>query len=153
MAPIASQAIKSSKWEAFLVCDDKPLRMHMWRDTGNDYWEASVEIRNWPEWSKAKLTLFLDAPAINVMLLKKTAENKIVKLNESEYEVQADDGNRTYRITTSRIESNQNELFLSVYFDRQSFPNIEKLMLFDTDVCSDPIQVKKSSTIQDKKTC
>lgn len=131
IGPIVSQRhIKTGIFEAFEVCNDNSVKMYMWRNYGVGLWNSSVEIHSWPKLSEIRLSLSLNAPATNIVLWK-------VK----NYQVQADDGNRTFHITTSRAENNQNDVLMTVYFDPKLFPNVEQLKIFGIDACMDPLQV------------
>lgn len=125
-APIASQSIRNETFEAFRVCDDNSVQMYMWRNFGEGLWNASIEIYGWPQLSEIRMTLTLDAPAS-------------VELRKTENNVVASNGNRTFQIVTT--QHNGNKVFLSTRYDPRIFPNVERVQLFNIDVCNDPIQV------------
>lgn len=143
VGPIASQSIKSSTFEAFKVCDSNSVRMYMWRNYGDNYWNGSVEFRYWPELREIYLVLTLDAPATEIKVWK-SERHKVRPIHRG--------GNRTFSILSVPSNESADKVFFTVYFNPRSFPNVKRLKVFHVDVCDDPVQVIAYANTYDRRT-
>lgn len=128
IGPITSQT-NSENQNHTEVCNENSVRMFLGPIHDENRWLGVVVAVDWPPLDKIEFSVAFGAPAFIEMW------KNAIRVSTSD--------NRTFKIEASGASVRGNIVSFAIQFDPSGpFPNVEKLLFFDRDVCPHPLQVR-----------